>query len=650
MSHAVKNYDIAQVLGGIETVEAAQDLFRERMDAAHFARIGRIQTPAVLIKIANAIALCDPAAIFVNTGSDADLAWIRQHALEKGEERALRMPQHTIHYDLKEEQGRIIDRTFYIVDADEKVSSLALKKLRDEALAEIKTRMAGIMRDKTMMIGFYMRGPVGAPVSNPALEISSSAYVSHSAEILYRNAFEAFDREVSRSNHFYANIHSEGLNRPEDLPQARVFMDRRHRTTYSCNCTYAGNTLLLKKGNHRFSVDKAIYDNGGKELSEHMFITGIQGPGGRVTWFAGAAPSGCGKTTTAMAGNWFVGDDLAQMWIAEDGTVRSINPEAGIFGILEDVNWEGDPMLMELLRKPGTEVIWSNVLIDEDGVPHWTGNGEDQPDKGFNFQGEWTRGQTDASGSPVPISHPNARCTVAARALRNYSERCEDPKGVQTRVITYSGRDSDTMPPVWAAKSTDEGVLIGACIVSAATATEVGASGVKRAPWANAPFIPGSLGDYMAAQFAFFGSDLIADDKRPVMAGLNYFLTHGARGGEGSKLLGEKRDVKVWLGWLERLAYREVATIETPIGYLPRYEDLKALFSALIDKDYPEDLYTKHFSLYIDKILGRIALQRAAYAKDENIPPRLFDILDRQREGLEALRAEHGPVVPPQGL
>ena len=175
MSHAVKNYDIAQVLGGIETVEAAQNIFRERMDAEHFARIGRIQTPAVLIKIANAVALCDPAAIYVNTGSDADVAWIRQHALEKGEEKALRMPQHTIHYDLKEEQGRIIDRTFYIVDADEKVSSLALKKLRDEALAEIKTRMAGIMRDKTMMIGFYMRGPVGAPVSNPALEISSSA-------------------------------------------------------------------------------------------------------------------------------------------------------------------------------------------------------------------------------------------------------------------------------------------------------------------------------------------------------------------------------------------------------------------------------------------------------------------------------------------
>ena len=84
-----------------------------------------------------------------------------------------------------------------------------------------------------------------------------------------------------------------------------------------------------------------------------MFITGIEGPGGRITWCTGAAPSGCGKTTTAMAGDHFVGDDLAQMWIAEDGGIRSVNPECGIFGIVEDVNWEGDPKLMENLRQPG---------------------------------------------------------------------------------------------------------------------------------------------------------------------------------------------------------------------------------------------------------------------------------------------------------
>jgi phosphoenolpyruvate carboxykinase (GTP) len=239
---------------------------------------------------------------------------------------------------------------------------------------------------------------------------------------------------------------------------------------------------------------------------------------------------------------------------------------------------------------------------------------------------------------------------LASKALGNYSPSAEDPRGVETRVITYSGRDSNTMPPVWAARNSDEGVVIGACIVSAATATEVGASGVKRAPWANAPFIPGALGDYMDAQFRFFGSDRLAPDKRPVMAGLNYFLTHQARGGEGKKLLGEKRDVKVWLAWLERRAHGEVDAIASPIGYLPRYEDLKTLFDALIDKAYPEALYNQQFSLYIDNIVARIDLQTEAYRKEANIPTKLFQVLDLQRESLIALRKAYGPVVTPAQL
>ena len=650
MTTGNKSFDIAKVIGRIETEEEARHLFEKRLDTVNLSKINAISTPAILIKIANAIAICDPTSVFVNADTPEDRAWIKRHALENEEEKALPMPDHTIHFDLKEEQGRIIDRTFYIVDPDEAVSSLALKKLRQDALEEIKREMTAIMQGKTMIVGFYIRGPLGSPVSNPALEITSSAYVSHSAEILYRNAYEHFDSEVARQGHFYTNIHSEGLNRPEDLPHARVFMDRRHKTTYSFKCTYAGNTLLLKKGNHRFSVDRSVYKRRGVELAEHMFITGINGPDGRITWVTGAAPSGCGKTTTAMAGNHFVGDDLAQMWITEDGSIRSINPECGIFGIVEDVNWEGDPMLMECLRKPGTEVIWSNVLIDDDGVPHWKGNGEPQPTRGVNFQGAWEKGQTDAEGNEIPISHPNSRCTLASQALKNYSERAEDADGVETRVITYSGRDSDTMPPVWAARNADEGVVIGACIVSAATATEVGATGVKRAPWANAPFIPGALGDYMDAQFRFFGSDRIAADKRPVMAGLNYFLTHEARGGEGKKLLGEKRDVKVWLAWLERRAHGEVEAIETPIGYLPRYEDLKTLFDTLIEKAYPEDLYNQQFSLYIDNILARIALQIDAYRKEENIPDKLFQVLENQKEGLTALKEKYGAIVTPAQL
>ncbi len=642
--------DILSAIGGFTDAAAGFEFIKSKMDSENVTKLGRITNPDVILKIANAASMCAPDSIFINTGSEADRRLIRYLALKNKEEAPLAMPDHTIHYDLKDEQGRIIDRTYYIANEGENVSSLANKMLRADALEDVRDKMAGIMRGMIMLVGCYMRGPVGAPVSNPALEITSSAYVTHSAEILYRNAFENFANEVTNLGHFFTNVHSQGLNRPEDLRNARVFMDRSHRTTFSVNCTYAGNTLLLKKGNHRFAVDKAVYENRGNELSEHMFITGMDGPGGRITYFTGAAPSGCGKTTTAMAGTHFVGDDLAQMWRDDAGTIRSINPECGIFGIVEDVNLEGDPILMDLLRNPGTEVIWSNVLIDDVGIPHWVGNGEDPPRKGFNFQGQWEKGMTDDGGKPIPISHPNARCTVSASALANYSSECESPRGVETRVITYSGRDSDTMPPVWVAKTPDQGVAIGACIVSAATATEVGATGVKRAPWANAPFIPGSLGGYMKAQFQFFNHADIDRDHPPTMAGLNYFLTDKARGATSTKLLGEKQDVRAWLSWLERRVHGDVEAIDTPIGYLPYYADLKKLFQEIIGKEYTQALYTRQFSLYLDNILARVNLQIEAYGKEENIPPQLFDVLEEQKAGLEALKDKFGPVVTPDQL
>jgi len=642
-----KGLDILTEIGGVKNPAEAEKVFRESMDQANFEKIQKIKNKEARLKIANTIALGRPDNVFINTGSTPDKKFIIDLSIKKGEEAWLAIKDHTIHYDLAAEQARIVDRTFYIANDDEKVSSLALRMSREDAFEYVRKYMIGMMKGSTLIVGFYARGPVGAPPTIPAIEATTSTYVCHSAELLYRNCFDDFDAEVDRVGHFFTNVHSQGPNRPEDLPNARVLMDRAHQTTYSTFCTYAGNTLLLKKGNHRFAVDRAVYYRRGWEMSEHMFITGIKGPGGRVTFFAGAAPSGCGKTTTAMVGDEFISDDLAQIWIAEDGSIRSVNPEMGIFGIIEDVNWTDDPMIMKVLREEGAEVIFSNVLIDENKKPHWVGSGEEPPKKGYNFQGEWWEGKTDDKGRPIPMSHPNARFTIKAEVLGNYSLKIEDPQGVITRVFTYNGRDSDTMPPVWVAKTADHGVVIGASIVSAATATEVGVTGVKRQPWANQPFTPGALGDYMQAQFDFFNSPKIKKEYRPILAGLNYFLTHGARGGEGAKLLGEKKDVHVWMSWLERLIYNEVSPIETPIGLIPRYEDLKKLFKTLIDKDYPEDLYHKQFSLYIDNIVKRIDMQSEAFKKEEHVPPRLFEIYEEQKKGLLALKEKYGPIVTP---
>lgn len=645
-----KGIDILNHIGGVKSAEEVEKVFRDSMDDDNFQKIQRIKNEEARLKIANAIIMGQPDNVFVNTGTPEDKQFIIDLSLKKGEESNLAIKDHTIHYDLADEQGRIIDRTYYIANDDERVSALAQRISRDDAYKYVKEYMTGIMKGMTLVVGFYSRGPVGAEPTIPAIEATTSAYVCHSAEILYRNCFNDFDDEVERVGHFFTNVHSEGPNRPEDLPNARVFMDRAHQTTYSTLCTYAGNTLLIKKGNHRFAVDRATYYRREKEISEHMFITGVKGPGGRITFFAGAAPSGCGKTTTAMTGDEFVSDDLAQIWIAEDGSIRSVNPENGIFGIIRDVSWDDDPMMLKLFRNEKTEIIFSNLLIDENKKPHWEGSGEEPPKKGYNFQGQWEKGKTDKNNKPVPISNPNARFTISCDVLDNYSDKIEDPAGVVTKVFTYSGRDGDTMPPVWVAENLDHGVVIGASLISQATETEVGATGVKRSPWANQPFIPGGLGDYMHAQFDFFNSDKIKDEYRPILAGLNYFLTHGARGGEGNKLLGEKKDVHVWMGWLERRVHNDVSAIATPIGLLPKYEDLKELFKSLIDKEYDRELYNRQFSLYIDNIINRIDLQADAYKKDENVPDKLFKIYDEQKKGLLALKEKYGSIVTPEQL
>jgi phosphoenolpyruvate carboxykinase (GTP) len=154
----------------------------------------------------------------------------------------------------------------------------------------------------------------------------------------------------------------------------------------------------------------------------------------------------------------------------------------------------------------------------------------------------------------------------------------------------------------------------------------------------------------MDSQLQFFNSDKLT--KKPIMAGLNYFLTYGARGGEAgdTRLLGEKKDVKPWLTWLERRANGEVEAIDSPIGYLPLYEDLQALFKETIDKEYPKDLYDKQFSLYIDNILARIELQREAYRKEANCPEVIFKVYDQQKQDLEVLKNDFGPIVTPDQL
>ncbi|MEA3500438.1 MAG: phosphoenolpyruvate carboxykinase domain-containing protein [Candidatus Marinimicrobia bacterium] len=623
------------------------ELILSKCDQANKDKIKIIKNEDILAKIADTIKLCDPDNLFIQTGTEEDKEYVKKMTLETGEEEKLKMKGHTIHFDPPYEQGRIVDQTYAIEDKGVYTSSLANAMPREEADALIENKMRNIMKGKTMIVGFYIRGPVGAPTAFASLTLSDTWYLVHQQDNLYKCNSVNFEKQVELIGFFYTNTHSKGTLNTKD---AYVLTDRKKQETWAWNVSYLGNCALIKKGHHRLSNDDAIYKNRGLRLSEHMFITGIKMKDGSYSWIDGAAPSGCGKTTTAMAGDSFVGDDLAQVWIAEDGTIRSINPEFGIFGIVRDVNFEGDPVLMDRLRNPGSEVIWSNVLVS-DGIPYWEGNNEEIPESGKNFQGEWIKGKKDADGKLIPISHPNARATIRANQLSNYNEKSADnPNGVETKVFTYSGRDADTMPPVVAALNSEEGVTFGADITSATTATEVGAKGeVKRSPWANAPFFLGALGDYMDGQFQFFTNPKLKE--RPVLASLNYFLTEEARGGSTKKLLGEKRDVKVWLTWLARLANKELKGMKTALGIIPTFEELDSLFKELIpNKNYTKELYDKQFSLYIDKIIKIIDMQIEAYKKEVNIPDIYFETQDNKKARLEELKSLKGSIVKPDDL
>ncbi len=243
-----KGIDILTEVGGVHTLADAKKVFAVSLDAAEGSKLHAIRTKGALIRIANAIAMCGPSRVFVVTASAEDVAACRTMSLDGGEECPLAMKDHTLHFDLPEDQGRMVDQTYYIANENEEVSVLAKKMVRDEALAYIRETMRGIMKGKTLFVGFYNRGPIGAQASIPGLMITSSAYVMHSANILYRSVFDRFDAETKRAGVFFTNVHSQGTNRSEDIPKARIFMDRSWFTTFSMYCTYAGQHPHAEKG------------------------------------------------------------------------------------------------------------------------------------------------------------------------------------------------------------------------------------------------------------------------------------------------------------------------------------------------------------------------------------------------------------------
>ncbi|RKY33448.1 MAG: hypothetical protein DRP78_07440 [Candidatus Omnitrophota bacterium] len=406
---------------------------------------------------------------------------------------------------------------------------------------------------------------------------------------------------------------------------------------YSLNTQYAGNTIGLKKLALRLAINKASKEGW---LAEHMFVMGVDGTDNRRTYFSGAFPSSCGKTSTCMVtGEHIVGDDIAYLR-KKNGKLFGVNVERGIFGIIKDVNSQDDPLISKVLHSPG-EVIFTNILT-KDQKPFWQGNGLAEPDCGLNFSGEWTKGKTDENGKLIPFAHPNARYTIPIRTLGNCDSNLENSEGVEIKGIIYGGRDSDTWPPVFLSFDWAHGVItIASSLESETTSATLGEEGIRKFNlMANLDFLSMPMGNYIQNYLNFSqGLDVV-----PAVFGVNYFI----RGNNGEYLT-DKQDKRVWLKWMELKIHGEVAVIKSPIGFLPVYEDLQKLFKQVLDQDYSKEMYNQQFMLRVSENIKKVERIVEIYRGTvTDVPEVLFGVLDEQRIRLKNALEKYGAYILPE--
>lgn len=430
------------------------------------------------------------------------------------------------------------------------------------ARKQMKSLFEGCMEGRTMYVVPYCMGPIDSPLSRCGVEITDSAYVVANMRIMTRMGAAALAR-IEREGSFVKGLHSTGdlnpdrrfiMHFPEDLE------------IQSFGSGYGGNALLGKKCHALRIASHQARSEGW--LAEHMLILGIENPKGETHYIAAAFPSACGKTNLAMLippegyvrDGWkisTVGDDICWMRPGADGRLYAINPEAGFFGVAPGTSEKSNPNALASLQR---DAIFTNVAVTDDNQPWWEGLDKRVPVT------DWKGNPFDA-GAGKPAAHPNSRFTVSAKQCPSYSPHAEDAQGVPISAIVFGGRRASLVPLVFEARDWTHGVLVGAAMGSETTAAATGAVGVmRRDPMAMKPFAGYNFADYFAHWLSF---DKVGA-RLPKIFHVNWF-----RKGEGGDFLwpgfGDNMRVLEWM--LKRVEGR-ADSVETPIGHLPRMEDV----------------------------------------------------------------------------
>jgi len=455
--------------------------------------------------------------------------------------------------------------------------------------SEMKEKLTGLMtgasKGKTMYVIPYLMSAPGSPLERYAagVELTDNRSVVLHMNRMARVGVEhinnlADQNTFVRAVHVTGDLENLGQGTPEDQRYFVTVADE--RTILHYGSSYGGNALL---GKIAHGLRQAAYDGWAsrKFLAEQFMLLGITDKVTGKKWhIAGGFPSASGKTNLAMTLSpdalgdryyvEFYGDDIAWMWVGEDGRLYGMNPEFGVFGVAKDTNESTNPTAIDSIA-PGTRAIFTNVAYNEKtNEVWWEGRTPSEPEDLDGWL-DW-KGNPIADRSPAeandPWAHPNSRFTTTLANVPNVADDYAEPQGVPIDGIIFGGRTRDREPLIRAITDVAEGVYDGLTLGAEATFAADGLDGQLRYdPMSMRPFLSYPEGLYAAHWLKIIGE---CTDK-PIFAHVNWFQRDAE---DGHFLWPGYRDNLRALLWLMQLRDGEVSGVASPVGILPAKEEL----------------------------------------------------------------------------